>query len=135
MPMVRFCAMVVLHKIKTKRKFIIANPRESSVWYVQCFQDILRHNRVSHGDLNFCAYGTKDPNAGNYYKKPTSLLHNFSDGTLDPIFKTCPTPPKRRFSNMKIVDGHAKGHGSRSKLSQIYPYNFCGKLADIWEST
>ena len=33
-----------------------------------------------------CAYGMNDPN-GYYYYKPTSLLHSFPDGTLDPVFK------------------------------------------------
>ena len=131
MPMVGFCAMVALHQIKIKRKFIIENPRESSIWYVHCFQDILRHNGVSHGDPHFCAYGMKRPNSGSYYKRPTSLLHKFSDGTLDPICKTCPNTSQEEVHKHEIVDGRARGHGSRSKTSQIYPYKFCEKLADM----
>jgi len=42
MPMVRFCAMVALHQLKHKRKLIIENPKDSSIWYVHCFQALLR---------------------------------------------------------------------------------------------
>jgi hypothetical protein len=52
MPMVNFCATVALHQIQHGRKFIIENPRESSIWYVHCMQDLLRLDGVSYGDLN-----------------------------------------------------------------------------------
>ena len=29
------------------------------------------------------------------------------------------------------MDGYAKGYGARTQLSQIYPYKFCEKLADL----
>ena len=29
------------------------------------------------------------------------------------------------------IEGAAKGHGSRAKHSQIYPYKFCSALADL----
>ena len=73
----------------------------------------------------------RDPVTGKYYKKGTSLLHNFPPGTLDPIFKTCPNTTLKKIHEHETVEGHAKGHGSRTKLSQIYPYKFCEQLADV----
>jgi len=131
MPMVRFCATVALHQIKNNRKFIIENPKDSSIWYVHCFQDLLRQKGVDYGTLNFCAFGMRDPVSGKYYKKGTSLLHNFPAGTLDPIFKLCPNTVGRKVHEHETCEGHAKGHGSRTKLSQIYPYKFCEQLSDI----
>ena len=33
---------------------------------------------VTYGTLDMCAFGMRDPN-GEYYYKPTSLLHDFPD--------------------------------------------------------
>ena len=61
MPRVRFCAHVAMHQVKHGRKFIIENPRESFLWYVHCFQDLLRISGVTYGNLEFCAFGMRDP--------------------------------------------------------------------------
>ena len=131
MPMVRFCATVAHHRLKHGRRFIIENPKDSSIWYIHCFQDLLKYVGVSHGNLDFCAFGLKDPKSGKFYKKGTSLLHNFPPGTLDPIFRQCPNTGQKRAHNHEQVDGYAKGYGARTQLSQIYPYQFCETLADL----
>ena len=51
MLMVSCCATVALHQLKNKRKFIIENQKDSSTWYVHCFQDLLRQNGVTYGDF------------------------------------------------------------------------------------
>ena len=129
--MVRFCATVAHHQLKHGRKFIIENPKDSSIWYAHCFQDLLKYVGVSHGNLDSCVFGLKDPKSGKFYKKETSLLHNFLPGTLDPIFKQCPNTSQKKVHEHETVDGYAKGFGSRTQLSQIYPYKFCEKLADL----
>ena len=68
---------------------------------------------------------------GKFFKRGTSLLHNFPPGTLDPIFKQCPSTGHKKIHEHELVEGYAKGHGSRTQLSQIYPYKFCEKLADL----
>lgn len=98
---------------------------------MHCFQDLLRQNGVAYGNLNFCAFNMRDPVSGKYYKKGTSLLRNFPPGTLDPIFKTCPNTTLKTIHEHETVEGHAKCHGSRTKLSQIYAYQFCEQLADV----
>jgi hypothetical protein len=131
MPMVRFCATVALHQVQHGRKSIIESPEESSICYVHCMQDLRGLDRVSYGDLNFCAFGLKDHGSNGYYKKPTSLLHNFSDAVLEPLWKTCPNTPTKKVQFHEHVEGYAKGFGQRSKLSQVYPYKFRSTLADI----
>ena len=61
LPMVRFCAQVALHQMKHGRHFIIENPKDSAIWKVHCFQQLLKQESVTWGNLNFCAYGLKDP--------------------------------------------------------------------------
>ncbi|MCP4800412.1 MAG: hypothetical protein GY893_10740, partial [bacterium] len=73
----------------------------------------------------------RDPLSNDYYYKPTSLLHNFPDGTLNPIFKRCPNKTGKRVHNHEQVEGWAKGYGQRSKLSQVYPYKFCSAMAEL----
>ena len=108
--------------------------KDSSIWYVHCFQDILKQKGVDYGNLNFCAFGMRDPVSRKYYKKGTSLLHHFPAGTLDPIFKLCPNTAAKKMHEHEVCEGHATGHGSRTKLSQIYPYKFCEQLAHISET-
>ena len=61
---------------------------------------------VTYGTLDMCAFGMRDPN-GYYYYTPTSLLHNFPDGILNPIFKRCSNNPRRIqliiINNWKVV--------------------------------
>ena len=56
MPMVRFCAQVALHQIKHGRKFIIENPKDSAIWKVHCFLDLMALAGVTYGTLDFCAF-------------------------------------------------------------------------------
>ena len=69
----------------------------------------------------------KDPN-GYFYYKPTSLLHSFPDGTLDPVFKRCPGKLGGASHQHQHLEGSSAGYGSRTKLAQVYPYRFCSQL-------
>ena len=76
-----------------------------------------------------CSFGLKDPNGYYYYYKPTSLLHNVGDDILSPVFKRCINKlggDKRHYHQQ--MEGNAPGHGSRTKLAQVYPYRFCSTL-------
>ena len=86
--MVEFCARVALYQIEHGRFFIIENPATSKIWFTKHFQRLLTKHAVTYGTLDMCAFGMKDPN-GYYYYKPTSLLHNFPEGVLNPVFKRC----------------------------------------------
>jgi hypothetical protein len=90
LPMVRFCAQVALHQLKHGRHFLIENPKDSAIWRVHCFQQLLKQESVTWGNLNFCAWGMQDPVSKDYFSKATSLVHNFPEGILDPIFRPCP---------------------------------------------
>ena len=133
MPMVRFVVQIAMLQIKKGRHFIIENPKDSAIWYTLVMQQLSRQRGVTYGDLDFCAYGLKDPVSDNlYYRKSTSLMHNFGDGIMDPLWKRCPNNDQRKQPHKhQPVEGAAPGYGPRSKLSQIYPYRFCKTLADI----
>ena len=75
-----------------------------------------------------CSFGMKDPN-GYYYYKPTSLLRNFGDENLAPVFKRCINKlGGDKYHYHQQLEGNAPGHGSRTKLAQVYPYRFCSTL-------
>ena len=128
MPMVEFCVQVAIYQLKRGRHFIMENPQGSALWWQYVFRRIIEHPQVVWDTLDMCAYGMKDPN-GYYYYKPTSLLHSFPDGTLDPVFKRCPNKTLGGASHIhQQLEGSAPGHGSRTKLAQVYPYRFCSQL-------
>ena len=128
LPMVEFCARVALYQIEHGRYFIIENPATSKIWFTKCFQRLLMKHAVTYGTLDMCAFGMRDPN-GYYYYKPTSLLHNFPDGTLDPIFKRCSNKSKKDPTHChQQLEGSAPGYGSRTKLAQVHSYRFCSTL-------
>ena len=83
-------------------------------------------SQVTYGTLDMCAFGMRDPNG--YYYKP-SLLHNFPDGTLNPVFKRCSNKSKKNPTHYhQPLEGSAPGYGSRTKLARVYPYRFCSTL-------
>ena len=98
------------------------------MWWQHVFKKIIDHPQVCWGTLDMCAFGMKDPNNGYYYYKPTSLLHSFPDGTLDPVFKRCPNKLGGVSHHHQPLEGSAPGYGSRTKLAQVYPYRFCSTL-------
>jgi len=71
----------------------------------------------------------RDPVSKNLYKKSVCLMHNFSYGSLDSLFvkRNNTTSPTRHQHGR--VEGYCQGYGSRSSLSQVYPFAFCKKLA------
>ena len=104
--------------------FIIENPASSKIWYTKCFEHLL----ITAGTVDMCAFGMRDPN-GYYYYKPTSLLHNFPEGTLEPVFKRCSNKSNDgTYHQHQPLEGSAPGYGSRTKLAQVYPYRFCSIL-------
>ena len=126
--MVEFCARVALYQIEHGRYFIIKNPASSKICYTKCFQSLLMKQAVSYGTLDMCACGMRDPN-GYYYYKSTSLLHNFPERTLEPVFKRCSNKSNDgTYHQHQPLEGSAPGYGSRTKLAQVYPYRFCSIL-------
>ena len=128
LPMVELCARVAQFQIEHGRYFLIENPASSKIWYTRCLQRLLMKQAVTYGTLDMCALGMRDPN-GYYHYKPTSLLHNFSGGTLDPVFKRCSNKSNDgTFHQHQPLEGSAPGYGSKTKLAQVYPYKFCSVL-------
>eukprot|EP00438_Fugacium_kawagutii_P014944 Skav228845 [mRNA] locus=scaffold2630:88:7077:+ [translate_table: standard] len=138
LPMIEFCARVAKYQLSHGRHFILENPQTSQIWYTRALTEILMFGNVTYGTLDMCAYGMKDPNVYSYYK-PTSLLHSFSADIMAPIFKRCPnkklggesthsTNNRSPVHYHQPLEGNAPGHGSRTKLAQIYPYRFCSTL-------
>ena len=131
MPMVRFCVQVAKHQISRGKYFVIENPKDSAIWFTRIFQELLRKEGVTYGDLDFCAFGMTDPANNLYYRKSTSLLHNMPPSAVTPLFKLCPNKTGGRSHEHQPVEGSAPGYGQRSKISQVYPYRFCKLFADV----
>ncbi len=124
LPMVEFCVQVAWHQIKNGRKFIIENPEKSQLFYQQAVLRLSKHQDVSFLLFDHCQFGMKDPITNNYYKKGTYLMHNFHFSDLSPIARKCTGNHKHQ-----SVEGTIPGFGNRSKLTQVYTFNFCKRLA------
>ena len=77
-----------------------------------------------------CAYGLKDPVSGLPMKKPMSFLHNLAMGFFGDMVKRC----SNDHVHQQII-GSTPGFGSRAVLSQVYPWTFCQKLAQVFRQT
>ena len=130
MPMVRFCADVARYQISRGRKFIIENPETSHIWKVKEFLDLANIDAVLWNIVDMCRHGMKDPASKLPYKKSLCLLHNFPEGSLDPVFLRCRKKDGHAHHlKHERVEGYCKGYGRRSTLSQVYPFHFCKQLA------
>ena len=127
LPRLEFCCRIAIFQIEHGGHFIIENPASSALWCTRCFQRLLSQRGVTYGTLDMCSFGMKYNN-GYYYNKPTSLLHNFDEDIMSPVFKRC----RNKFGGVQHqrqpLEGSAPGFGSRTKLAQVYPYRFCSKL-------
>ena len=128
LPMVEFVASIARYQLKHGRYFIIENPQTSKIWYLNCMQQLFSDPSVTWGDFHFCAHGLKDAESGLRSLKPTSLTHCLPPEVMRPIFRRC----KNSTSSVKHEHQPLEGtFGSRTKLAQVYPYQFCQDLTHI----
>ena len=131
LPMVEFVASIARYQLKHGRYFIIENPQTSKIWYLNCVQQLFSDPSVTWGDFHFCAYGLKDPESGLRSLKHTSLLHCLPPEVMRPIFRKCKNFTSSVKNEHQPLEGNAGTSGSRTKLAQMYPYQFCQDLALI----
>ena len=131
LPMVEFVASIARYQLKHGRYFIIENPQTSKIWYLNCTQQLFSDPSVTWGDFHFCAYGLKDPESGLRSLKPTSLMHCLPPEVMRPIFRRCKNSTSSVKHEHQPLEGNAGTFGSRTKLAQVYPYQFCQGLAHI----
>ena len=86
-------------------------------------QQVVSDPSVTWGDFRFCAYGLKDPESGLRSLKPTSLMRDRSSEGV--IFSSSVK------HEHQPLQGNAGTFGSRTKLAQVYLYQFCQDLAHI----
>ena len=83
------------------------------------------------GDLDFCAFGLRDPDTHLRSVKPTSLMRNLPPEVMRQIVKRCSNSWKSVKHQHQPLEGNTRNHGSRTKLAQIYPFSFFQDLAHI----
>ena len=130
-PMVELVASIARYQLQHGRHFIIENPETSRIWYSQCMQQLFSDPSVTWGDFHFCAYGLKDPESGLRSLKPTSLMHRLPPEEMRPIFRKCKNFTGSAKHEHQPLEGNAGTFGSRTKLAQVYPYQFSRDLAHI----
>ena len=129
--MVEFVAPIARYQLKHRRYFIIENPQTSRIWFLKCMQQLFSDPSVTWGDFHFSAYGLKDPESGLRSLKPTSLMHCLPPEVMRPIFRRCENFSSSVKHEHQPLEGNAGTFGSRTKLPQMYPYQFCQDLAHI----
>ena len=128
-PMVRFAAAVAQYQVDNGRYFVLEDPKTSKLWYQPCLNKLWKNPKVHTGDTDLCMHGMKDPVSKLPMKKSLTLMHNFVPGALDLMFLRCSTTNKKHHPEHQPVEGGAPGHGSRTKLTQVYPFGFCRRFA------
>ena len=93
-------------------------------------QQLFSHPSVTWGDFDSCAYGLKDPESGLRSLKPTSLMRCLPPEAMRP-FSKCTNFTGAVKHQHQPLEGNAGTLGSRAKLAQVYPYQFCQDLAHI----
>ena len=94
--------------------------------------ELQKEQGITYGSFDMCCFGARDPVSKKLILKPTSLLHNFPPGVLDPVFRRCSNRYCQNKHEHEHLEGSAKGHGSRTHLAQVYPYRLCQALADCF---
>ena len=129
-PMVDFCAQVAWHQLKLGKRFIIENPEKSQIFYQQVMLKLSQLQDVHFLLFDHCQFGMKDPVSEKFYKKGTYLMHNFPETDLAPIARRCNGSHQHQ-----PVEGTIPGLGNRSKLTQVYTFGFCKRLASCFKNT
>ena len=83
------------------------------------------------GHFHFCAYGLKDLESGLRSLKPTSLMHCSPSEVMRPILRKCKDFTSSVKHEHQPLEGKGGTFGSRTKLAQVHPYQFCQDLARI----
>ena len=122
----RFCESVADHQMKLGRYFVLENPYYSRLWSTPEAKRLLSNHKVSYEVCNLQAYGMKDPE-GYYQSSPATFMHNLPQQVLSPIRRSY-QKPKSSESSPKSDSG-IRGYGLKTKLSQVYPYEFCDTFA------
>ena len=112
--------------MKLGRYFVLENPYYSRLWSTPEAKRMLSNHKVSYEVCNLQAYGMKDPK-GYYQSSPATFMHNLPQQVLSPIRRSC-QKPKSPDSSPKSDSG-IQGYGLKTKLSQVYPYEFCDTFA------
>ena len=89
-------------------------------------RDVVQMNGVHRSTIHMCEYGLKDPASGTAMNKHMSFLHNVPMELFSNVIRRC-----RREHEHQRIEGASPGHGSRAILSQVYPWSFCSKLAEV----
>ena len=121
LPMVRFCAQVAVHQIMHGRNFIIEYPQHSAIWWTHAFKNLMEKPRIKHNRLYLKAFCNTKIVSNGYLARPTSLLHNFPDGTLSPLWSQAKSDKSRENAVQQ----------TKPRCEQIYPYSYCIRLADM----
>ena len=81
----------------------------------------MKRAQVTWDDLDFCAFGLRDPDTKLRSLKPTSLMRNLPKEVMRPIFRRCSNYLGKEKHGHQPLEGNTKYQGSRTRLAQIYP--------------
>ena len=119
----QLCESIADHQSKLGRYFVLENPYYSRLWSTKKATRMLSKPTVSYEVCNLQAYGMKDPK-GYYQASPATCMHNLPPQVLSPIQRS--SRSTKSTEHPKSDSGvHGYGYGLKTKLSQVYPYEFC----------
>ena len=121
-----FSRQLVYYQASRRRHSSIENPSESLAWDLDIVQDMVHAGKMQCVRTDSCAWGSKDPVSGSFYRSSMKLACTFNIMSLE---RKCPGDHEHEKVWGHIRKGLFKGM-ARSALSGRYPLSMC----DAWAS-
>ena len=117
---------LVYYQASCRRHSSIENPPDSVAWNLDVVQDMVHAGKMQCVMTHGCAWGSKDPVSGSFYRSSMKLACTFNIISLE---RKCPGDHEHEKVWGHIRKGPFKGM-ARSALSGRYPLSMC----DAWAS-
>ena len=121
-----FSRQLVYYQASRRRHSSIENPPGSVTWDLDIVQDMVHAGKMQCVRTDSCAWGSKDPVSGRFYRSSMKLACTFNIISLE---RKCPGYHEHEKVCGTIRKGLFKGM-ARSALSGRYPFSMC----DTWAS-
>lgn len=124
--LVNFGVQVCSLQLELGSDFSFACPEHVASWGENNIRELEQRSGVFRIFLDQCCFGLRDPENGDYYRKPTSVLT--SNECLVPLLgKTCKGDHIHQKLKGKVKVGSQWVH--RTRCAQVYPKSLCRAFA------
>ena len=119
--MTAFCTKVAWYQMQKGRHFVLENPRTSEFWNLVDLVHLSESPNTTWDTLDMTHFGMSAPTDADGSCMKCSLMHNFPDKTLAPLF----------FNDGTTKTGFEEPLMNKTPYAQVYPKRFCRLAAKL----